>query len=226
MAKSAVWTLRRFAGCILLLGCFLFMGAASLILRDAQGNFSVNLPPRAALLLIAAQTTRFEWSTSLFLSGVIVTALGFALLIRLLWESGERTFSLLALITSLLGLVLLVIYLAFWLGVDPIAAQETARTGVVPDYYLPLTMWTTVLFRVYTVLTFSALAFSGGALLVSQVLPRWLSWTAIIYGLAGLGLFAYAHDVAPFVHYLLPIVMGVLLLLPDRRKLNSLPQGS
>jgi hypothetical protein len=223
MAKSAFWTPRRFAGCTLLLGCFLFMGAASLILRDAQGNFSVNLPPRAALLLIAAQTTRFEWSTSLFLSGVIVTALGFALLIRLLWESGERTFSLLALIASLLGLVLLVIYLAFWLGVDPFAAQETARTGVVPDYYLPLTMWTTALFRVYTALAFSALALAGGALLISQVLPRWLSWTAIVYGLVGLALFAYAHDIPPFVHYLVPIVMGILLLLPDRRKQESVP---
>ena len=224
MAKKTFWTLRRVTGCALILGCFLFLGAAGLIPRDAQGNFIVNLPPRAALLVIAAQTTRFEWSTSLLIGGVVITALGFTLLVRLLWDSGERTLSLLALVVLLLGVVLRVIYLAFWLGVNPFAAQETASTGVVPAYYVPLTMWTTALGRVYTVFAFSALALTGGALLVSQVLPRWLSWTAIVYGLAGLGLFAYALDIPPILHHLLPIVMGILLLLPDRRKRESVPQ--
>jgi hypothetical protein len=213
MFHRTFWTQRRFAGFTLLLGCFLYLTAAGLLPRDAHGNFSVNLPTQAKLLVIAAQPTLFQWSTSLFLSGIIVTALGFALLTRLLSDSGERTFSYLGLIVSLLGVVLIVIYLAFWLGVTPLAGQETARTGVVPAYYEPLTVGTTAIFRIYTVLAFSALALYGGALLVSRMLPRWLSWTALLYGLAGLGLFAYAHDIAPFVHYLLPIVMGILLLL-------------
>lgn len=213
MMSRTFWTPQRFTGCILMLGCFLFLGAAGLIPRDAQGNYSVTLPPRAALLVEASQTTLAQWSTSLFISGVIVTALGFALLTRLLWDSGDRTFSHLALIATLFGAVLMVIFLACSLGVDPLAAQETASTGVVPDYYEPLKLWATTLFWVYTVFAFSALALYGVALLVSRVLPRWLSWTAIIYGLLGLLLFAYAHTIPPFLHYLLPIMMGILLLL-------------
>lgn len=225
MLHRAFWTERRFTGLLLILGCLLYYAAVGLIPRDAQGNFIVTLPPRAALLVIAAQTPLLQWSASLFLSGIVITALGFALLTRLLWDSGERTCSLLALIASLLGVMLFVIYLSFWVGVEPIAAQETASTGMVPDYYVPLTMWTTALFRIYTVLAFSALALFGGALLLSRMLPRWLSWTALLYGLAGLGLFVYVHDIPPFVHYLLPIVMGILLLRPDRRKQETVPQG-
>jgi hypothetical protein len=213
MLHRTFWTARRFAGFTLIGGCFLFLGGAGLLPRDAQGNFSVNLPTQAKLLAIAAQPALFQWSTSLFLSGILVTALGFALLTRLLSDSGERTFSYLALIVSLFGTVLIVIYLAFWLGVTPLAGQETASTGVVPAYYEPLTAGTTALFRIYTVLAFSALALYGGALLVARMLPRWISWTALLYGLAGLGLVAYYHDIAPFVQYLLPIVMGILLLL-------------
>jgi hypothetical protein len=222
MLSRSFWTHRRFTGLFLILGCFLFLLAAGLIPRDAQGNYIVNLPLRERLLAIAAHTVLWQWSLNLFISGFIVTLLGFSLLTRLLWDSGERTYSPLALIASLFGVVLLVIHTAFWLGVAPLAAQETARTGVVPAYYEPLNLWATVLFRVYTFFAFSALALYGGAVLVARVLPRWLSWTAIIYGLMGLGLFAYAHDIPPFLHYLLPMVMGIMLLL--RR--NRLPTAS
>jgi hypothetical protein len=213
MVKSTFWTQRCFAGFSLIVGCLLFLLAAGLIPRDTNGHFIVNLPPRAALLVIATQTTLWQGSLSLFFSGVIVTALGFALLTRLLWDSGERTFSSLALLALWFGVVLMVIYLAFHLGVDPLAAQETARTGAVPAYYEPLKRWAMTLFQVYTVSACSALALSGGALLVARLLPRWLSWTAIIYGLAELVLFVVAGDLPPFLHYLLPIVIGSLLLL-------------
>jgi hypothetical protein len=221
MVKSTFWTQRRFAGFSLIVGCFLFLLAAGLIPRDAQGNYSVGLPPRAALLVIAEQTTLAQWSTSLFICGVIVTALGFALLTKLLWDSGERTFSSLALLALWFGIVLIVIFLAFRLGVDPLAAQETARTGAVPAYYEPLKRWAMTLFQVYTVCACSALALYGGALLVTRLLPHWLSWTALIYGLAELVLFAVAGDLPPFLHYLLPIVIGFLLL---RR--HSVPPSS
>ncbi len=62
MAKYAFWTRRRFTGITLMVGCFLFLGALGLIPRDAQGNFMVNLPLREQLLVIAAQTSLFQWS--------------------------------------------------------------------------------------------------------------------------------------------------------------------
>src|SRR6266851_8668142 len=104
----------------------------------------------------------------------------------------------------------------------PVAAQETARTGVVPDYYIPLTGWTHTLFVIYSILALSALAVYGGAVLSTRLLPHWVGWLAIVYGLAGLGLVGVTGDADPFLHLVLPMVIGILLLL--RR--YQVPAGS
>ncbi len=214
MTKNIFWTRRRFTGITLIVGCFLFLGALGLIPRDAQGNFMVNLPLREQLLVIAAQTSLFQWSFSLTISGLIVTLLGLAMLTMLFRDALDRTFSSLALLAALFGDVLMVIFIAFPLGVAPVAAQETARTGVVPDFYVQLTLWTQPLFVIYTILAFSALAAYGGAILFTHVLPHWVGWFAIVYSLAGLLLAGFtAGNVPPFLHHLMPILIGVLLLL-------------
>src|SRR5439155_3270548 len=129
-------------------------------------------------------------------------------------DAGDRTFSSLALIASLFGDVLMVIYIAFPLGIAPVAAQETVRTGVVPDSYAQLTLWTQPLFVIYTILAFSALAAYGGAILSTHLLPHWVGWLSIVYGLAGLMLAGFTGgNVPPFLNHLVPIVFGVLLLL-------------
>jgi hypothetical protein len=214
MVKSTFWTRRRFTGITLMVGCFLFLGALGLIPRDAQGNFMVNLPLREQLLVIAVQTSLFQWSFSLVISGIIVTLLGLVMLTTLFRDTGDATFSSLALIASLFGGVLMVIFIAFPLGAAPVAAQETVRTGVAPDSYGQLTLGTQPLFVIYTILAFSALAAYGGAILSTRLLPHWIGWLSIIYALAGLVLAGFAAgNVPPFLHYLIPIVMGILLLL-------------
>jgi hypothetical protein len=218
MARYTFWTQRRFAGSTLILGCSLFLGAAGLIPRDAQGNFMVILPPREQLLVIAAQTSLFQWSFSLFIAGLIVTLLGLAMLTTLFRDALDRTFSYLALISLLFGDVLMAIYLAIPLGAAPLAAQETVRTGVAPDFYVQLTLWTQPLFVIYTILAFSALAAYGGAILSTRVLPHWVGWLSLIYSLAGLVLAGFtAGNVPPFLHHLMPILIGVLLLLRPSR---------
>src|SRR5215469_9703384 len=112
MVKNTFWTQRRFTGITLIMGCFLFLGALGLMPRDTTGNFMVNLSLREQLLVIAAQTSRFQWSFSLVISGIIVTLLGFTMLTTLFRDALDRTFSYLALIASLFGGVLIVIYIA------------------------------------------------------------------------------------------------------------------
>jgi hypothetical protein len=218
MAKYAFWTRRRFTGITLIVGCLLFLGALGLIPRDVQGNYMVLLPLREQLLVIAAQTPLFQWSFSLIISGLIVTLLGLAMLSVLFRDALDRTFSSLALIALLFGDVLMVVYIAFPLGVAPVAAQETVRTGVAPGFYVQLTLWTQPLFVIYTILAFSALAAYGGAILSTRVLPHWVGWLSIVYALAGLALAGVtAGNVPPFLHHLMPILIGVLLLLGRSR---------
>jgi hypothetical protein len=105
MRKNTFWTERRYTGITLILGCCLFLGAAGFMPKDTRGTFLVNLPLREQLIAIATQTSQLQWSFSLFISGIIVTLLGLALLTRLLRDAGDRTFSYLALIASLFGAV-------------------------------------------------------------------------------------------------------------------------
>jgi hypothetical protein len=227
MEKHAFWTRRRFTGVTLIIGCFLFLGAAGVVPKDNQGNFMVNLPLREQLLLIAAHTALFQWSFSLFISGIMVTLLGLAMLSELCWEASDHTFSMLALIAALFGDVLMVIYFAAPLGIAPAAATSTVSTGVIPDYYVPFTLWTQPLFVIATILAFAALAAYGAAILATRILPNWVGWVAMVYALAGLALTIFAAGNAPpFLHYLLPIVMGIALLLPEKPEKPEKALGS
>src|SRR5260370_25147695 len=172
MFHCMLWKARRFAGIILMLGLLLYVVAVIFMPRDAQGNFLVLLPDRAALLLVAAHPSLTQWSFSLFIGGSIVTPLGLAMLTRLISDAGDRTFSQMALIAALFGVMLWVTYLALSLGISLLAAQETARTGVVPGYYAPFGATTQPLFVIYTMLTFAAVLAYGVAVLNTRLLPH------------------------------------------------------
>ena len=226
MWKSTVWTHRRFTSIALILGCVLFLAGASLPVTNSTGTFIYGLPPQQWLEVVFTHPTLWWWANVLVLSGTLVTLLGFAQPTMLLRGAGDQVFSSLGLMALVFGAVLWVIHLAFRLSIDFWAAQETARTGVMPEFYVPLKAWIGVLFVLYTILTFLAAGAYGGALLSTRLLPRWLGWTVIVYSLAGLGLFAVTRDMPPLFHYLLPIVMGSLLLLrhsqlPAARKLQE-----
>lgn len=215
MLSSTFWTQSRFTGIALIVGCLVFGGGGWLYwpIKDEKGAFIFGLPPREWLRLVFAHPRLWRWATILFISGVVVTVLGLAMFTRLLQDAGDRTFSQLGLIAFAFGAVLWVIHLAFRLSIDPWAAQETAKTAMMPDFYVPLTRWTGILFVIYTVLAFSALAAYGGAVLSTGVLPHWVGWISIVYGLAGLGLLGLTGDSLPVLHHLMPLLMGILLLL-------------
>ncbi len=213
--KSTFWTEPHFTGLALILGALLFLCGAGLYtaIRDTKGNLIFGLPPREWLRVVFDHPHLWRWATLLFMCGVVVTILGLALLTTLLLDAGDRAFSPLALIAFAFGAVLWVIHLAFRLSIDPWAAQETAKTTVLPEFYVPLTLWIHALFVIYTILAFSAMVAYGGAVLTTHVLPQWVGWTTIVYSLAGLGLLAFTSDAPPFLHHLMPLLMGILLLL-------------
>jgi hypothetical protein len=215
MLSSTFWAQSRSNGLVLILGALLVLGGASLYgaIRDVKGNLIFGLPPREWLRLVFDHPRLWRWVTILFISGAVVTILGLAMFTSLLRDAGDRAFSPLGLIAFLFGAVLWVTSLAFRLSIDPWAAQETANTAVIPEFSVPLTRWISVLFVIYTVLAFSAFVAYGGAVLSTLVLPHWVGWLALVYGLAGLGLLGFTGDAPPFLHYLMPLLIGILLLL-------------
>ncbi len=213
MLHRTFWTERRFTGMTLLLGAVLFLAGASMPVTNSKGNIIYSLPPREYLLVVSAHSMLWQWASILFISGTIVTILGLVLLATQLRDAGDRAFSSLGLLAFVFGAVLWIIDVAFRLSIDLWAAQEMARTAAMPDYYVPLTRWTQTLFTIHTILLFSALAAYGGALLTTRVLPHWVGWLAVAYGIIGVAIFSFTADFPPAIHYLLPLVMGILLLL-------------
>jgi hypothetical protein len=215
MLSSVFWNEYRFTGIVLILGSLVFGGGGWLYwpIKDEKGSFIFGQPPREWLRLVFEHQRLWRWGTILFMSGVVVTMVGLALFTNLLRDAGDQVFSQVGLIAFAFGAVLWVITLAFRLSIDPWAAQETTKTEEIPAFYVPLTRWTGVLFVIYTVLAFSALAAYGAAVLSTPVLPHWVGWISIVYGLAGLGAFGFTGDSYPFLHHLMPLVIGILLLL-------------
>jgi hypothetical protein len=214
MLHRAFWTERRFTGLLLILGFLLYVAAVVCMPRDAHGTLLVLLSDnRTELLVVAAQPTFTQLCFGLFISGTIVTPLGLTLLTRLLWETGDRTWSYLGLIAALFGAVLLVIYISVSLGITLLAGGDTVRTGVVPGYYTAVGTTIQPLFIIYTLLTLAALLAYGGAILTTHVLPQWVGWVTIAFTLFNLASAGFAGgNVAPIVHYLMPLVMGIILL--------------
>ena len=233
MLSSTLWTEPRFTGVVLILGCLVLGSGLGLYwpLKDEKGAFIFGLPTREWLRLVFAHPRPWRWGTILFISVAIMTVLGFAMFTSLLRDAGDRTFSLLGLIAFAFGTVLWVICLAFRLSIDPWAAQETEKADAIPEFYVPLTRWTGVLFVIYTILTFLAAVAYGGALVSTRLLPHWLGWVTIVYSLAWLGLTVAFGNAPPLLHHLLPIVMGILLLprrdpLPTARQQQEASSGA
>lgn len=215
MIGGGIFTTPHVAGALLILGSILFLSGAGsyAFARDRGGPMIFGQPPRVWLRLVGEHPSLWRWATLLFIAGTIVTVMGFGLLTTQLRGAGDPGFAQLGLLAAAFGAALWVVNLAARLTIDPWAARLLAETDVIPESYTAISLWAGALYVIYTILTFAALAVYGGGVVATSLLPGWAGWAAIVYGLAGLVFFAVIRDAPPFLHYLMPILLGILLLL-------------
>ncbi len=215
MLNSGFWTFQHITGITLIVGCLLFLsGAGSYsLIRDEKGRMIFGQPPRAWVTMVHNHRALWRRATLLFISGTLITVAGLAGLTDTLAEGSTVRLARISLLAFVIAAALWVILLSFRLTVDPWAGEHLARTNTMPDTYEPLRLWLGPLFVIYTVLMFLGLALLGVAVLGTSTLPQWVGWLAIVYGLAGLALLAALRDAPPLLHYLAPLMMGILLVL-------------
>ena len=132
-----------------------------------------------------------EWQSRALGLGLVVTLFGLATLELIVRDAGERVLGRLGTIAFLLGCISWIVGDAFALGGQP---------------------WVFELEQNYVVLACFALAAYGWAILRTEVLPRWLGWTAIGWNMVWAVLYLSRVVEAPLGPNLITLLFGLLLL--------------
>jgi hypothetical protein len=206
---------RRVSGLLLVSGAIVVWIAAFLPITDGAGRSIYLLPLHEYPPVIAATRALWEWATLLLIAGAMASSCGAVLLSGILGERGEKTFSKLGSLTFVAGAALLVVDMAFRHSAAGWATEDV-------QLFVRLANWGQMLLLIYTVLTILAIGLYGISLFVSGVLPKWAAWSAMAYGALGILTFIITRDLPPFAHYVVPFLLGLLLLM--KRSFVSLEQ--
>jgi hypothetical protein len=151
---------------------------------------------RAILQWPRAQTQGYRyWERGLVIAAILVATMGFLLLTQRLESAGDRIVAPLAMLFILVGTVLVI-------------AAET--------YYLSRRQWISAAVSVFIFLSLLGQAAFGASILRAGLLPAWVGWATIIWGLAWMIILPIARPdnmYYPWLHYVVPLLIGITLLL-------------
>lgn len=204
------WTVNKIAG-LLHAGTAVFLVLLTIfaIRGDVPGIYGLFRP----LEELADRLPVSPWVLLAEEALIILPLLGFGLLTHLLQEAGAPALSILSLVLFAFAALLYTIDIAFQHSVTPWAAEHAARTGSAPDIYEPLRHWmTTSVQNIYMILGLLGIIGYGWAILRTGLLPGWLGWLAIGWGGIWTLETIITYDAFPGMLYILPVVMGIVLL--------------
>jgi hypothetical protein len=163
--------------------------------------------PGLGLEQVRANPEGHLWTSASFMVATVVTIAGLALLTLALRDAGDRALSVVGLVTFAFGAVFWMLHLAIRLTVMIEAASAWTPGSAPPDWFEPWRAWAALLFGIYSVLAYAALAAYGAAWLGIGWRPRWIGWTCIAAG----ALAVFLGGLPLFIH--VPLwLMGVLAL--------------
>jgi hypothetical protein len=206
----------RLVGWLLLIGALVFWaGAVTPPYRQWMG-----VSIEEYLTIVGAHHRNWYAMHALFAAGTLITVAGLAGLASTLRTAGDRGWSTIALALFSLAAVLWVVQVGFRVTVELWAAGELARDGRVPSMFPALQRWMGVLFAVFMITGYLALAANGAALLASRLLPRWAGWVALVFGLVAVPGFATVVFQPPLMLFVVPFVLGIAVLRASSRALT------
>jgi hypothetical protein len=135
-----------------------------------------------------------RWERGFVMAAVLTMVLGLVLLERILEAAGDTVLAPLAMVTFLIGAVVVIVAETFQLS-----GQEWVYGSIV----------------MYVFLAFLAQAVFGTSLLRTGLLPGWVGWATIIWNLAWLVVLPVIspRDIYyPVLHHVAPLMIGIALL--------------
>lgn len=172
------------------------------------------ISPKEYLELIASHRGVWLWIAASFAVGVLLTLAGLIVLGTVLRSQGEHLWTELGQAAFLFGSILWLASIAFRATATISAAEETMSTGTVPLWFQPMRNWSGAIFAAYMVLAYLALAAYGKAFLQVQLVPSWVAWTHVVFGLVGALGFIVRIPLfdPPLMIHLVPGILGIVLL--------------
>ncbi|MFQ5923557.1 MAG: hypothetical protein ACE5M4_12010, partial [Anaerolineales bacterium] len=202
--NEGLWSTERIAGAALTVSTLILVAAFALLVARRA------LPAVFALLEgsleeVAQHVSTFRSVNLMYGAGWILQLLGFGMLTIRLREIGDGTISSLALILLGFAAMLGALEATFHMSVTTWAAQEAARTSNVPSFYEPLRHWVNVsIQQIYTVLGLLALAGYGWALIQTELVPLWVGWASMGWGLVWIVALLMTRGTIPAVLFIMP----------------------
>ena len=200
-------------GIALILSTLIYHGGLAYLFGRAQFLEVLRLPHEKRPLIIARHPEEYRWGYRVVLTGWIVAALGYVLLAARLREAGDPMISTLAAVLFLLAIGAAIVFWVFSAAPSLLAAEEMIRTTIVPAYYPTLQLAAESALGVYQMLALLATVGFGWALLQTGLLPSWVGWLTLGFGVFWAGVFLKTREGIPLLPMVMPLVIGLTLLL-------------
>jgi hypothetical protein len=168
---------------------------------------------REKVSIIARHIDEYRWACRAILAGWIVAALAYVMLAALLRGAGDSMISTLALVLFLIGIVAAVVFWVLYVPPTVLAAEEMTRTSDVPASYEIFQVSAESSLGVYQLLGLLATAGFGWALLQTGILPSWVGWVTLGWGVFWTAVFLKTEAGFPLLPMVMQVVIGVALLL-------------
>ena len=200
-------------GIALILSTLIYHGGLAYLYARAQFGEVLNLRRNEKLPIIAKHIDEYRWGCRIILAGWIVAALGYVMFAALLRDAGDSIISTLAAVLFLIAIVSAVVSWVFHVSPTVLAAEEMARTSNVPAYYEILQVSSESSLGVYQLLGLLATAGFGWAILQTGMLPSWVGWVTLVWGVLWAAVFVKTANGFPLLPMVMQVVIGISLLL-------------
>jgi hypothetical protein len=181
-----------------LVGVVLVAGLIVFFVGAAGWRSAYEKPLREALQAIHTDRRRRAWIHLWMIPAMFITSAGLFGLVVVIGAGTAAVLAAMAAAVFALGAVCWITSLAYRLTVVPWAAERTVSDGDPPDGFAALDSWAGSLYVVHMASAYVAFALLGAAVLVTGLLPGWVGWVGIGWGLVFLAGFVGTRFAGPF----------------------------
>lgn len=197
------------------IGWILVAGFVVFLVGAVRWRLDYEQPLEQSLPLIHADRARRAWIHGWMLVAMFITPTGVAGFATTM-AGDAATIALMATVVYTLGSAGMIVSLTYGLTVVPWAAEQMVGTGSPPEGFAAQRAWTSLLYIVHMLASYTAFAVLGAAVVRSQTVDAWSGWLGIGLGAGCLLGFVGTRFAGPFnppiLAHTYTAVLGVVLL--------------